>query len=191
MIHIVVLWIAAVAVFVMNDSTAITSQAIVVRVDSDSDWVGGDELLQSLVADHIFLVPSAQVVETSTVNVASGVRTIVLTSLIATWVGIPVDNTLLFGELVCISHPAAVATPVDRVTVQQVLHGVSRHLVKVVLNCIQALKRGRRGEGPAGAAAALVHRLGHLALLVPIDIVGEVAGLDHVRPMHIFIHSDQ
>ena len=57
-VDIVVIWIAAVAVFVMDDSTAITSQAIVVRVDSDSDRVGGNELLQSLVADHVLFMPS-------------------------------------------------------------------------------------------------------------------------------------
>ena len=117
MVDISLIRIAAVAVFIVHNTLRVSRQAAEVGVNRDTYGVLSNQLAHPAIADHVLLV-ALTVEEAFACGFLAWIRTLVLPSLVTSRIGIPVDDALFLGEIVGVGHPAAVATPVDLITVE-------------------------------------------------------------------------
>ena len=170
--------VAATAIAVMDNARRVALEAPEVWVHGNTNGALWDQLLETIIAHHVFFVAGC-VVETMRGLVYLWAFS--LAALISSWVVFPRNDAVGFGKFVRVSHPTTITTPVDFVAVEEVLDGVAGYLLQVVLNCVQTLESRRSRESPTWATASLVDGLGNLAGFKPIYLFWKVACTDHMR----------
>jgi len=134
MIDISAVRVATVAVILRNNSFAVTLEAAEVGMDGNTNRLLGDNLFHSLIRNHIFLVT---LITVEAVNFVAWIaaKEFPLTH-VRSGVVLPSYDTLLGNDFVGISHPAAITSPVNFVTVKKILDRVDGDFVEVVFNCV-------------------------------------------------------
>lgn len=158
-------------ILLRQDTTLVRSHAFEIWRHRDSGGLFWNDFLHSFVWNLIFFYSSQVVVA---ISVGWRLQAGVLAGCVTSVIVFPGNNTVLSCELVCIKHPAALASPINIVAVHQVLHRVDWNLFEVVLDCVQGLKSSCSSKRPAGTAPGLVNWFWDLASLVPVYIIREI-----------------
>ena len=146
-----------------EDSSGVVLEGGVVGLDGNADWLGGDGLLQVILAVDWDVLVSAN--GHDVVGLLLGVAGSSLGGVSVVILG--VNTSVAHDVLEGVVHDSSVASHVDLVAVDELLLGKADELAG--LDEVDSLHGTGGGEGPAGAALLLVLDWDDGSLLAPVD----------------------
>mmetsp|Transcript_1216 Transcript_1216/g.3515 ORF Transcript_1216/g.3515 Transcript_1216/m.3515 type:complete len:399 (-) Transcript_1216:144-1340(-) len=165
--------VTALAACVVGEHTSLVElESILVRLDSDGDWLHGDRSQHRLLVALWDIVEGAD--DASWYVGAVSAASVVLDGLV--WVILfRAQTAALFIELECVVHQSSIASKIKMVAIQQVLLRKRNELSSA--DEFGTLQRAGGGEGPAGPAGTLILDVCHATHVHPVDVVWQLQRL--------------